>query len=134
MVKLIQPLLFIFLMAGSAMMQAQEDQFYKIVSIPTPEGVPFEVSGLEALPDGRLVAAIRKGELWLIENAYARDPGQVRFKRIASALHEPLGVLWHGDSLYVAQRGELTRLRDTNGDDVVDEYLTVCNDWGITAN
>ena len=55
-------------------------------------------------------------------------------KQIASALHEPLGILVDGSDLLTVQRSELTRLRDTNGDDVIDEYLTVANNWGITGN
>ena len=43
----------------------------------------------------------------------------------ASGLHEPLGLTWHEGSLYAAQRGELTKLTDKNGDDKADVYETV---------
>ncbi|MCA9438881.1 MAG: hypothetical protein KC978_24060, partial [Candidatus Omnitrophica bacterium] len=109
---------------------AAEEDYYRIEKIPTPEEVPFEVSGMDTLPDGRIAATIRKGELWLIDDSI--DPPT--FKKIAEALHEPLGVLWHNDSYYVAQRSELSRLIDLDGDEVVDEYRTVTDGWGVTGN
>ena len=44
------------------------------------------------------------------------------FKLFASGLHEPLGLVQKGGSLYTAQRGELTKLTDTNGDRIADDY------------
>jgi len=111
-----------------------ESDYYRIVTLPTPEGVPFEVGGLDVLPDGRVAAAIRKGEVWLVDGVYDDPPADISYKVIANALHEPLGVLVDGKDLLVAQRSELTRLRDTDGDDKTDEYLTVSNQWGITGN
>jgi hypothetical protein len=112
----------------------EEKDYYRIVTLPTPKGVPFEVGGLDVLPDGRVAAAIRKGEIWLVDGVYDDPPIDISFKRIANSLHEPLGVLVDGSDLLTVQRSELTRLRDTNGDDVIDEYLTVANNWGITGN
>ncbi|GMV92403.1 MAG: hypothetical protein AMXMBFR82_21810 [Candidatus Hydrogenedentota bacterium] len=113
---------------------AGEDDYYRIVTLPTPEGVAFEVGGLCVLPDGRVAAAIRKGEVWLVDNAYDELPANLTFKRIASALHEPLGLMVDGDDLLTAQRSEVTRLRDLDSDDAIDAYLTVANGWGITGN
>lgn len=113
---------------------AEESDYYRIVTLPTPKNVSFEVGGLDVLQDGRVAAAIRKGEVWVIDGIYDEPPIDISYKRIASALHEPLGVLTDGADLLVVQRSELTRLRDTNGDDVIDEYRTVANGWGITGN
>jgi len=107
-----------------------ESDYYRIETIPTPESVSFEVSGMDTLPDGRLAVTIRKGELWLIDGSKER----AEFKKIAEAMHEPLGVLWHKDSYYVAQRSELSRLIDRDGDELIDDYLTVTDDWGLTGN
>ena len=52
----------------------------------------------------------------------------------ATALHEPLGLLLHDGDLYTTQRSELTRLRDTDGDGVADEYLTAAKGWGVTGH
>ncbi|MEM9588623.1 MAG: hypothetical protein AAGA03_15180, partial [Planctomycetota bacterium] len=99
-----------------------------------PEGLALEVSGMAFLPDDRLAVAIRKGEVWLLSGVSGQDPKAIRYQRFASALHEPLGLLHDGDSLLTVQRSELTRLRDTDGDDVADQYLTVAKGWGVTGH
>jgi len=127
---------------------ADESEYYKMVTVmtsnsPTPsrpetrrpgDDLALEVSGLTPLSDGRLAVATRKGDVWFLNDIYDDPPKNVTYHRFARALHEPLGLVQHGDSLYVAQRSELTRLRDTDGDDVADEYLTVGKGWGVTGN
>ena len=36
--------------------------------------------------------------------------------------------------IYVMQKQELTQLIDEDGDDIIDEYEAVCNQWGVTAD
>ncbi|HRQ90630.1 MAG TPA: hypothetical protein PLA50_17690, partial [Bacteroidia bacterium] len=83
-------------------------------------------------PD-RLAVAIRKGEVWFLDGVLG-DPSGVNYHLFASGLHEPLGLLRDGDDLLVAQRAEITRLRDTDRDGVADEYLTACDGWTVTGN
>ena len=45
-----------------------------------------------------------------------------------------LGLAWHDGALYATQRSEVTRLRDTDGDGVADEYLTAAKGWGVSGN
>lgn len=111
-----------------------ETDHYRLVTLSTPEGVPFEVGGLEVLADGRLAVCIRKGEVWLIDGVYEEPPATLSYKRIATALHEPLGLIQFEGDLYVAQRGELTRLRDVDGDEIIDVYECVSARWGISGN
>ena len=111
-----------------------EGDYYRIVTLPVPKGLVFEVSGLDTLEDGRPIAAIRKGEVWVVDGAYDDPPTRVRYRRLAEGLHEPLGLLHEGDTSYVVQRGELTLIRDADLDGQADEYLRVAGDWGITGN
>jgi hypothetical protein len=97
------------------------------------QGITLEVSGMDWLPDGRLAVAIRKGEVWLVSHPHAEKAAEVTFKLFASGLHEPLGLRVDGDSLLVAQRTEVTRLRDTNKDDVADQYLTDTAGWNVSG-
>ncbi len=142
-------LLGIFLVACFELRAAEEADYYRIVSIatsqastesrskfwkPAPDGLALEVSGLAVVDDHRLAVAVRKGEVWILDGVYDDPPKDVTYKKFASALHEPLGLLRHDDSFYTVQRSELTRLRDTNADDVADEYLTVAKGWGTTGN
>jgi hypothetical protein len=111
-----------------------ESKHYKIVTLPVPKDVVLEVGGLAMRPDGKLLACTRRGEVWLISNPNADDPTQVKFKLFATGLHEALGLRLVGKDLYVAQRPELTKLVDTNGDDVADLYETVCDRWGVSGD
>ncbi len=128
---------------------ATESDFYRIVTIatskaptdsrakiwkPPPQELALEVSGLAVLDDRRVAVAIRKGEVWFLDGVYDDPPNEVTYHRFASALHEPLGLLKKGDSFYTVQRSELTQLRDSDGDNVADEYLTVAKGWGTTGN
>lgn len=113
---------------------AGESEYYRVVTLPLPDDVAFEVSGLARLADGRLAAAIRRGEVWVIDGVHDDPPANVRYRRFASGLHEPLGLAYHDGALYLAQRTELTRLRDRDGDGVADEYLTVASGWGVSGN
>jgi cytochrome c551/c552 len=102
-----------------------EEDFYRIITIPTPENILLEVGGVATLPDGRISVCTRRGDVWIIENPYLENGQPPVFKLFASGLHEALGLAYKDGSLYTAQRGELTRLADTNGDDRADVYETV---------
>jgi glucose/arabinose dehydrogenase len=130
-------------------LSSEENDYYRLVSIftpnaasesraknwkPAPKGLALEVSGLAVLDDHRIAVAIRKGEIWILSGVYDQTPKNVSYKRFATGLHEPLGLLWHNDSFYTVQRSELTRMRDIDGDDVADEYLTVAKGWGVTGH
>jgi uncharacterized cupredoxin-like copper-binding protein/glucose/arabinose dehydrogenase len=110
-----------------------ENDYYRMTTLPIPEGVVLEVGGLETLPDGRLGVATRRGEVWLIENPSSLNGGRPHFTRFAQGLHEALGLMYRDGSLYTAQRSELTRLRDTDGDGKADRYETVYS-WPVSGN
>ena len=111
-----------------------ESDFYEIVTVQVPEEVVLEASGLALLPDGRLMVCTRRGEVWIVDDAHA-DDGRADFRLYAEGLQEPLGLLVHDDGwIYVGQRGEVSRMRDVDGDDQVDEIETVCDLWSISGN
>ena len=115
---------------------ARESRFYALDTFVLPEGLKLEVSGLASLPDGRLALAVRKGEVWILDHPTEKVPSleNTTFTRFASGLHEPPGLTWHHDALYTTQRSEVTRLRDTDGDGVADEYHTAAQGWGVSGN
>jgi hypothetical protein len=96
-------------------------------------GIPLEVSGMDFTADGKLAVAIRKGEVWVLDGVLTRPADKVDYRLFASGLHEPLGLLRDGDSLLVAQRTEVTRLRDADGDGVADAYLTAGRGWNVSG-
>ncbi len=126
----------IALLALSSLLCAQDQaDYYRTVTLETPAGVNFEASGLDQLPDGRLAVALRKGEVWIIQNPTAEPPTvkALGYQRFASGMHEILGLAVHEGDVYVTQRSEVTRLRDTDDDGVADEYLTASKGWGVSG-
>src|SRR5206468_1156862 len=91
--------------------------------------------GLAFRPDGKLLACTRRGEVWLIHNPLADNPADVKMTKFATGLHEALGLYVDTNNVvYVVQRPELTKLTDTDGDDVADEYETVNASWGVSGD
>ena len=99
----------------------QESDYYVLEKVTIPEDIALEVGGMDFLPDGRLAVCTRTGEVWLIDDL----DGTPTYVRFARGLHEPLGLTAHDGSVYVSQRGEVTRLTDSDGDDRADRYETV---------
>jgi azurin len=111
---------------------ATESDFYSMSKLPIPEGVVLEVGGMVMLPNGSLALGTRRGEVWIIENPEGKN-GRPYYRKFASGLHEILGMAYHDGDLIMAQRGELTRLKDTNKDGRADRYETVYS-WPISGH
>lgn len=102
-----------------------EDDYYRMTTVPIPENIALEVGGVVVLPDGSVAVSVRRGDVWIIENATLLNGMQPQFRLFATGLHEPLGLAYREGALFVAQRGELTKLIDTDGDLVADVYETI---------
>jgi hypothetical protein len=76
----------------------------------------------------------RRGEVWVLDNAYSANGEDVEYTLVTDGLQEPLGLLELDGWIYFVQRGELSRMRDTDGDDRADEIETVCDTWRISGN
>jgi hypothetical protein len=112
-----------------------EAEHYKLVTIPQPADCVLEVGGLAFRPDGKLLACTRRGEVWLIHNPLEEDLTKIKFTRFAAGLHEALGLsVQDNNTVYSAQRPELTKLVDKDGDGVADEFITVCDKWGVSGD
>ena len=99
-----------------------EQDYYEIKTLPIPKEIYLEVGGLATMPDGRIAASTRRGEIWIIENPYQKTNHQVHYKRFASGMHEVLGLAYRDGAFYCSQRGELTKITDTDRDGVADLY------------
>ncbi|NEE53556.1 hypothetical protein G3M55_54280, partial [Streptomyces sp. SID8455] len=74
------------------------------------------------------------GEVYLLDDVQGETgPGQVKAKKVAEGLKEPMGIKAVDGKLYVSQKHELTELTDTDGDDVTDERRTVAT-WPYGGN
>ena len=92
------------------------------------DGIPLEVSGMEWMEGNKLALCIRKGEVWYY------DTKENTYELFASGLHEPLGLLKDGGDLLVAQRTEITRLKDRDKDGIADAYLTESTGWSVSGS
>jgi hypothetical protein len=136
-----------------------EDDFYRMIPFPLPPNAVLEVGGLDwyDADKTRLLVCTRRGELWVLDNVYADPPAieggkikvlqegktveidaeqknVVQFKRMLFGLHEPLGMVVRKDGIIMAQRTELTRVRDTDGDDKIDIVEALNNQWEVSGN
>ncbi|WP_430790277.1 family 16 glycoside hydrolase [Actinoplanes sp. G11-F43] len=105
-----------------------------------PPGFEPAVSGIAWRPDKKMVITTWggsdkvDGKVYLVENVTGKTgPGSVKYKEIASGLKEPMGVAVVDGMVYVSQKHELTELRDTDGDQVLDTRRTVAV-WPFGGN
>jgi glucose/arabinose dehydrogenase len=114
--------------------QRNEDEYYRLIRFPMQERLVLEAGALDFLPDGRLAIATRRGEIYFVEKPLADNVEDVNYKLFASGLHEILGLAWRDGWLYCVHRGEVTRVKDENGDGRADLFQTVFDGWGVTGD
>ncbi|HZT81540.1 MAG TPA: hypothetical protein VFA26_15040, partial [Gemmataceae bacterium] len=132
----------VFALAGPACAQGRkkplppdpEEEYYKLLRFEVPRGEVLEAGALEIMPDGKVAVGTRRGEIWLIDNAYAADPKEAKFTRYAHGLHEVLGLAQKGGWLYVVHRPDVTRIKDANGDGKADLFEVVTDGWEINGD
>ncbi len=125
----------LLLAAASAHAQVPvENDFYKLTTFTIPEAAYLEAGATELLPDGRLAISTRRGEIWLVDKPFAADPAEMQWSRFAHGLHEVLGLAYRDGWLYLTQRGDVSRIKDANGDGVADVFEVINDDWHINGD
>jgi hypothetical protein len=106
---------------------------YQVVTIQTPvengQPVQFGVGGIDFTKDGTAVIAGRTAGIWRFKAG--------KWSRFAEGLHDPQGIRVmtpDGSAVVVAQKPELTLVRDTDGDGRADLYQTICDRWRSGGN
>ncbi len=112
----------------------KEDDYYRILKYDLPKGEALEVGAMEMLPGGKLALSTRRGEIWIADNPLAADPKESKFSRFAHGLHEVLGLAYKDGWLYATQRGEITKIKDKNGDGKADVFETFADGWEISGD
>ncbi len=77
--------------------------------------------GHDFLPDGGIAVCTMQGDVWRVDGV-DDDLERLRWRRIASGLHQPLGLLVVEGVIHVLGRDQITRLHDENGDGEIDRY------------
>lgn len=118
---------------GGGSLREREGECYPMTTLPLPPGVQFEAGELQFIAPDTLVCSTRIGDIWIAKGVLGDHP-QPKWTLFDSGLHEVLGLGWRDGWIYATQRGEVTRLKDTNGDGRADIVETFCDDWGINGN
>ena len=108
---------------------------HAIDDVPLPFENPWRAllfpGGHDFLPGGSAVLATMQGDVWRADGLDERLE-RVVWRRIASGLHQALGVVVSPDGLHVLGRDQITRLEDLNGDGEMDLYACVTNAQGTS--
>jgi cytochrome c2 len=103
---------------------------YVVDEIPLPLENPWKrnvrLADVAFFKDGTAAGVTVDGDVWTIRGL-RKDLGEVKWKRFASGLHEPMSIVVRDEQVYVFDRNGIWRLRDTNGDGVADVHELVCN-------
>lgn len=113
---------------------AREREYYGITTFEVPKDVVLEPGAFQWMSDGRLAVSSRRGEIWMIRDPLAPEVKAAQFSRFAHGLHEVLGLAEKEGWLYVTQRDDVSRIKDTNGDGVADVFEVVNDEWGISGD
>ncbi len=92
-----------------------------------PTGIDFLPGGVEA------VVTTVDGEVWRLEGI-AQQEGEIRWRRIATGLFQPLGVKYHQGAIYVGCRDQIVVLRDLDDDGETDFYESFNSDHQVTEH
>ncbi|EAR02678.1 PA14 domain-containing protein [Maribacter sp. HTCC2170] len=94
------------------------------------------IGGIDFIDKDKMVICTwdETGAVYILKNYNTNDPESIEVKQIATGLAEPLGIKYVDGELFVLQKQELTKLIDTNGDEIIDEYQKVCDSWNVTSH
>lgn len=103
---------------------------FDFAEITLPRENPWKrdvrVSCFDFFSDGRAAFGTFDGDVW-IASGLTGELDKVTWRRIASGLHEPMGLEIVDDKIYVSDRNALMRLNDENGDGEIDYYEAFCH-------
>lgn len=97
-----------------------------------PYGALLFTAGHDFFSDGTAAICTVHGDVWTVAGI-DRDLKELRWRRFATGLYQPLGLKIVDDKVYVIGRDQVTRLHDRNGDGEADFYENFNNDLFITA-
>ena len=109
---------------------------YVVDNITLPNDNPWKrnvrLADIAFFQDGRAAAVTFDGDVWIIEGL-GGQLDNVRWRRFASGLHEPLGLVIREERIYVFDRNGIWRLRDTKGRGEADVQELFSNAFAQTA-
>ncbi len=86
----------------------------------------FFVTDHDFCADGSAFLCTMQGDVWHVHGIDG-DLKDVRWRRFATGLHQPLGLIVKDNQVYILGRDQITRLHDLNHDGEADFYECVSN-------
>lgn len=122
--------------AVKSQLAGKEDQAYVVDRVGVPFGNPFEsrmrIGGFDFFEDGKTAAVCTwDGDVWIVSGIDDKLEN-VRWKRFATGLHEPLGLAISDGMIYTVGDNQITRFHDFNQDGEADFLENFNNDWELT--
>ncbi|MEM7013250.1 MAG: DUF6797 domain-containing protein [Verrucomicrobiota bacterium] len=115
---------------------AADDAPYVLDVIDFPADNPWKrnvrLAGIDFFDDGSAALCTFDGDVWLV-NGIDTQLKNIKWKRFASGLNEPMSLQIVDGEIYVFGRTCVWRLRDENDDGVADFYENFSNIVGQTA-
>ncbi|MCA9139676.1 MAG: hypothetical protein KDB00_23050, partial [Planctomycetales bacterium] len=103
---------------------------YTIDHIGLPYDNPWKAliycGGHAFLPDGSALVCTMQGDVWHV-SGFEYPSRTATWRRFASGLHHPLGMVADKDGIFVLGRDQITRLHDLNADGEADFYECFSN-------
>ncbi len=110
---------------------------YALDTLTVPQKTPwntwFRTSAIDFFPDGRMVLTTYGGDVWIVSGVDS-ELLDMRWKRYAAGLYEPMGVKVVDGLIYVTCKDRLTRLHDFNNDGEADFYESFAADPDVSVN
>ncbi len=92
-------------------------------------------AGFDFLSDGTTaIVASWMGDVFRVENATGEPGESTTWMRIATGLHQPLGLKVVDNQIYVGARDQIVRLQDLDGDQITDFYECFNTDHQVSIH
>ncbi|CAN5130132.1 hypothetical protein BH23VER1_BH23VER1_15260 [soil metagenome] len=102
------------------------------VPYDNPWKAPFYLAGNGFLPDGTAAVCTIDGDVWTVSGIDAKLE-RLEWRRFATGLHQPLGLVVVDDRIHVLGRDQITVLHDRDGDGEADYYENFTNRYASSA-
>ena len=110
-----------------------------VLTVPDASANPWEswmrLGGFDFFADGRRAAVCTwMGDVWIVDGLATEPLRHLRWKRIATGLFQPLGLLVVDGVIHVTCRDQIARLHDLDGDGEIDRVECFNNDHQVTEH
>jgi hypothetical protein len=115
----------------------RDDYGLAVDTLTVPKENPWKswlrFGGLDFVTPDRALLGSVSGDAWLV-SGLQDAAGELRWKRFATGLYQPLGIKIVNGQVFVLGRDQVTRLHDLNGDDEADHYENFNNEVLVGEN